>query len=476
MDILADSAEDGVCLIHEDRDLGETSQHALEPLHDLFSPAEPLAAEVLEDEYGHAELCSESFEDEGLASADGTGDCHSAECALARHEHARNHDLLEERDKAKGRQASIDQDLSRERQRLIETMNDAWRTLLAGPVRSARRAAQGRAEEAIQIEIGHLRMRALHEDQCPTCDRMLDALTRERLKEWAGKYKAQDAEAVSIREALTALAELERVDTPNMTPLVSQIEERIDDIRVELGALRDRLQDLDLQLADSDPDVLRERRRTHGDVIRKIDATERGIVAERTEVEKKAELIRALQRQLEVRPDAALRAAQQQMETCRSLLALFDAGISAYRDELRKKVEATASDLFMSMTTEKDDFRGLTINESYGLTIRHRDGTPVEARSAGAEHVVALALMGALQRNAPLRGPIVMDSPLGRLDTGHTANVIRALPLLAEQVVLLIHESEVGTTHVRDELGNSLSREYKMVRRSARHTVLQKCE
>ena len=41
---------------------------------------------------------------------------------------------------------------------------------------------------------------------------------------------------------------------------------------------------------------------------------------------------------------------------------------------------------------------------------------PEEARSAEAEHVVALALMGALQNNSPLRGLIVVDSPFGRLD------------------------------------------------------------
>ena len=85
----------------------------------------------------------------------------------------------------------------------------------------------------------------------------------------------------------------------------------------------------------------------------------------------------------------------------------------------------SSKSLFLSMTTEKEDFTGLTINEGYGLTIRHRDGRAEEARSAGAEHVVALALMGALQRNAPLRGPIVMDSPFGRLDEDHTANVVR---------------------------------------------------
>ena len=149
---------------------------------------------------------------------------------------------------------------------------------------------------------------------------------------------------------------------------------------------------------------------------------------------------------------------------------VFKAAVERYKVNLRSRVESTASKLFLSMTTEKQDLAALTINESYGLTIRHRDGRAEEARSAGAEHVVALALMGALQHNAPLRGPIVMDSPFGRLDENHTANVIQTLPEMAEQVVLLVYEAEVGKARMRDLLGSHLVGEYQLERISARRT------
>lgn len=384
-------------------------------------------------------------------------------------------DLIEERDKAEARKSTLEQELVSAREKLKDTMDEAWRTLLADPVKQAKRTAQIRAEEAMSREMARLRSQALREDECPTCVRPLDAATRERL---GGLIDTSglDTSEISAKRAFAALNDLERVDTTNVAPLVLQIDQRIDEIRIEIGSLKDKLQDLDQQLSDSDPEVLRERKRTYGDVIRKISATERGIVNEKKEIEKKGELVRTLQRQLGSQGGADVKAAQRRTDICRSLLYLFEAGIAAYRDDLRKKVEQTASSLFTSMTTEKEDFDGLTINESYGLTIRHRDGTPVEARSAGAEHVVALALMGALQQNAPLQGPIVMDSPFGRLDAGHTSNVIRTLPDLARQTVLLVYESEVGQTRIRDELGTALRREYKMVRRSARHTVLQKCD
>ena len=81
-----------------------------------------------------------------------------------------------------------------------------------------------------------------------------------------------------------------------------------------------------------------------------------------------------------------------------------------------------------------------------------------------------LALVGALQANAPLRGPIVMDSPFGRLDEGHTENVVAALPTMADQVVLLVHEAELRRNNVRRILGSKLLREYELVKVSARRT------
>jgi DNA sulfur modification protein DndD len=75
-----------------------------------------------------------------------------------------------------------------------------------------------------------------------------------------------------------------------------------------------------------------------------------------------------------------------------------------------------------------------------------------------------------LQNNAPLRGPIVMDSPFGRLDEKHTDNVILTLPQMAEQVVLLVYEAEVGRSRMRELLGSRLLREYELERVSARRT------
>src|SRR5262249_8481427 len=170
--------------------------------------------------------------------------------------------------------------------------------------------------------------------------------------------------------------------------------------------------------------------------------------------------------------DADLVTERARKELCDQLRSLFAGAVDAYRDRLRGKVEQDAAALFVKLTSEPD-YKGLSINESYGLTIVHADGSPIPVRSAGAEHIVALSLMGALQRNAPLRGPIVMDSPFGRLDQVHTAKVVQALPSMAEQVMLLVYESELDPKQARNELKGKLRKEYRIARRSARHSRLE---
>ena len=151
---------------------------------------------------------------------------------------------------------------------------------------------------------------------------------------------------------------------------------------------------------------------------------------------------------------------------------VFEDAVDRYKAALRNRVQNSATQLFLKMTTEKEDYTSLAINDHYGLTILHKDGRAEDSRSAGAEQVVALALMGALQANAPLRGPIVMDTPFGRLDRQHTCNVVTALPSMAAQVVLFVQEGEIDRATVRELLGRHLLREYQLDKETARRTLV----
>ncbi|OIP63723.1 MAG: hypothetical protein AUK30_08050 [Nitrospirae bacterium CG2_30_70_394] len=379
--------------------------------------------------------------------------------------------ILHERDEASARldQAAKDEKLCRGE--LQKAMGEAWRSLLREPVRAARNAAQDEAQKELNAFLMSLRAKAVEDGHCGTCDQAVDGPVLARLR--ASLPEEPDAVAAptgGVSAAMSRLADLNKFTEADNVGEVRLLWKRLRDLELEQVTLRDRITDLNAALADSDPETLRRSKASYAEVLEKISVVKRAIDDEGKKGEEKDQNIQRLKKKLESFGTSDLRASQLRAKILRDASEVFGAAVDRYKAGLRSRVEATASKLFLSMTTEKQDYSGLTINEGYGLTIRHRDGRAEEARSAGAEHVVALALMGALQNNAPLRGPIVMDSPFGRLDESHTDNVIQTLPEMAEQVVLLVYEAEVGKAKMRDVLRSRLVREYQLERISARRT------
>jgi DNA sulfur modification protein DndD len=379
--------------------------------------------------------------------------------------------ILQERDEAGARLDQAGKDEKLTRADLQKAMGEGWRSLLREPVRAARATAQADAQQELDAFLMSLRAKAVESGHCGTCDQDVAGPVVTRLRATLPEKTGNSGgPAGGVSAAMARLADLNKFNEADNVGEVRQLWKRLRDLELEQVTLRDRISDLNAALADSDPETLRRSKASYSEVIEKISVVKRAIDDETKKAEEKDQNIQRLKKKLESSATSDLRAGQLRAKILRDSSEVFGAAVERYKSDLRARVEGTASKLFLSMTTEKQDFAGLTINESYGLTIRHRDGRAEEARSAGAEHVVALALMGALQNNAPLRGPIVMDSPFGRLDENHTANVIQTLPEMAEQVVLLVYEAEVGKARMRELLGSRLVREYQLERVSSRRT------
>jgi DNA sulfur modification protein DndD len=382
--------------------------------------------------------------------------------------------LLQDRDQANARLEKATDEERRYRGDLQRSMAEAWRSLLREPVKTARTQAQYEAEREVESIVLKLRSKAIESGHCGTCDQDVSRQKRSELAATlSGHPNSRGDSGGDVFTAMGRLADLNKFNESDNSAEVRQLWKRLRELELEKAFLRDRISDLDSVLSDSDPDKIRKGKATYSEVSDKISVVKRAIEEESTSIEEKDKNIQRLKRNLELVGAVDLRESQLRAKILHDAAEVFGSAVEQYKSVLRLRVESTASALFRSMTTEKEDYAGLTINEWYGLTIRHRDGRAEEARSAGAEHVVALALMGALQHNAPLRGPIVMDSPFGRLDDKHTSNVVQTLPHMADQIILLVYESEVGRSRMRDLLGGRLVREYQMDRISSRRTNIR---
>jgi DNA sulfur modification protein DndD len=377
--------------------------------------------------------------------------------------------LLEERDKVEEELEAAKRTEEARRGDLQRAMSMAWRSILSETVRSARAAAQAEAKRESDSLVAKLRAAAADAAHCNVCGQDVagPALANLKATVAAAAIQSTTSERAS---AWSKLADLDKFQDSDNSGEIRQLWNQAEELKLRQASLRDRLGDLNGELAEADTDVMRRSSASYVEVIEKLTAVKAAIDAESKAADEKDQNIQRIKKQLDAQGDPEQKTWQLRATVLRQAADVFSAAVERYKAELRKRVEETATKLFISMTTERTDYAGLAINEGYGLSIVHRDGKTEDSRSAGAEHVVALALMGALQRNAPLQGPIVMDSLFGRLDQGHTRNVITALPEMAEQVILLVHEHEVSRDQIRGILRGNLKKEYELQRVSARHT------
>lgn len=366
--------------------------------------------------------------------------------------------------------------------KLREQMASAWKKILLPKIQEECKRLQAeivryRAKESERSYAEHLLERieqGLDTNLCPTCEQplstdarsIIDALRR-KLKETPGTYDR------SIIGLLTAKVNvLLDMESSGQKIMVQDLFNDIEDYRVDRHAKNEHVAEINEDTKSIDESVSRRLMSEYDRAVEEISILEKGIRKEQTELEKNQQQIQKIEQRLNVQGGADLIKFRRRRQVASQLHDLMNEAVDVYRDQLRTKVEKDASSLFRNLTTEPD-YGGLQINENYGLRIIHADGSIIPVRSAGAEHIVALSLIGALQKNAPLRGPIIMDSPFGRLDDSHTTRVVKTLPEMADQVVLLVYEAEMEPKVARQQLKGLLRREYQIVRRSARYSTIE---
>jgi DNA sulfur modification protein DndD len=386
--------------------------------------------------------------------------------------------LLDKRDRLAGEVTTLEGVVQQKKEDISKAMSPAWSAILRPQLTAA--VAAHRSRE-VDLQSAVTRAQVLHslavghDASCPTCLQTVSSDAQAKIRallpgEGAGSPEADQRELAGVRRRLDALeAQLALANPDALRVLWSDLEAR----RREVYSKTAEIEEIEKQLTGDAEDELKGLRREYDSVVRQIAALEEGVKATTEKLATNANYRDTIQKRLDKLAGGQMDSERRRRDLASRLHDLFKDSVDVYRDQLRHRVEADASRYFKQLTTEQD-YAGLRINDSYGLTIMHRDGSDIPIRSAGAEHVVALSLVAALQNNAQLRGPIVIDSPFGRLDGGHRSKIVEVLPDMADQVVLLVYEEELPPARAREALKGRLRAEWALERQSARHTELVK--
>lgn len=308
---------------------------------------------------------------------------------------------------------------------------------------------------------------AVDEKTCKACGQAMPeeamARTRAELADTDRRIELlrPTADVTRMQELSGTIKHLRDIAPAGVDSAIAQIERELGALKLDSYKNEQKANLLVERLKNVDSQKILEYERKRNALLRHLANLQNEASALAGRIGEGEATIAALRRKLKEKDLPGLRKQKEELDLLEQLEELFEKTIQELIDELRGEVEVQATEIFRALTTDAS-YSGLQINEMYGLTILDKDSREVAVRSAGAEQVVALSLIGALNRLAIRKGPVIMDTPFGRLDTKHRANILRFVPTLAEQVVLLVHGGELDRERDLAEIADRIDEEYRI--------------
>lgn len=125
--------------------------------------------------------------------------------------------------------------------------------------------------------------------------------------------------------------------------------------------------------------------------------------------------------------------------------------IGVFKEEAARQkcllLEQHLAKAFARLSRKEDVILGAKIDPTtFRVTLYNRSGvaTPKNRLSAGEKQIFAIAMLEALGKTSGRNLPVIIDTPLGRLDSAHRANLLEAyFPQASHQVIILSTDTEV---------------------------------
>lgn len=247
-------------------------------------------------------------------------------------------------------------------------------------------------------------------------------------------------------------------------------------LKAELTEIERKRNDVS-NLAPRERELFEERMTERAGLNTNIDDMQRrigGLDVQKTnlnrEINSKRDELRALERKLN---DA--KSARDKLGIGQRLQKALAAYRSLLKARRREDIEIAINSRFGELMTSHGLIRRIRVNEDFSLHYFDSKDEPVGMGnlSAGMKQLVAQALLWGLKDVSGREAPVVVDTPLARIDRQHQENLIRRYyPKAGLQVIVLPTDSELDREKYA-LLQPHVYREYRLVNQDGDHTHVE---
>ena len=141
------------------------------------------------------------------------------------------------------------------------------------------------------------------------------------------------------------------------------------------------------------------------------------------------------------------------IEECDGIASVLNQFIVRLRKNKVHLLQEKTFEMYRLLSSRSGLIKDITIDDkTYEVKITDRNGHEIRksALSAGEKEVFAISLLWGLAQTSELKLPIIIDTPLSRLDSTHRDNIVNNyFPNAGEQVVILSTDTEIDTNYYR---------------------------
>jgi DNA sulfur modification protein DndD len=142
------------------------------------------------------------------------------------------------------------------------------------------------------------------------------------------------------------------------------------------------------------------------------------------------------------------------IEECDAIANLMNTYMVKLRKNKVHLLQEKTFEMYKMLSSKAGLIKDLEINDkTYEITIRDKSGHEMRKSglSAGEKEVFALSLLWGLAQTSQLNLPIIIDTPLSRLDSVHRDNIVNHyFPNAANQVIILSTDTEVDNNYFKN--------------------------
>jgi len=141
------------------------------------------------------------------------------------------------------------------------------------------------------------------------------------------------------------------------------------------------------------------------------------------------------------------------IEECDAIASVLNQFMVRLRKNKVHLLQEKTFEMYRLLSSRSGLIKDLTIDDkTYEVRISDRNGHEIKKSglSAGEKEVFAVSLLWGLAQTSQLKLPIIIDTPLSRLDSTHRDNIVNNyFPNAGEQVVILSTDTEIDTNYYR---------------------------